>query len=97
MTELKFEWDEAKNIANQKKHGVGFDEAATVFSDELARLIPDPEHSTDEDRFILLGMSDRHRLVLVSHCERDTDLIRIISARKADKRERKAYESFHHA
>lgn len=97
MTELRFEWDEAKNTANQNKHGVSFDEAKTVFADELARLIPDPDHSAGEERFILLGMSKNFRLLLVSHYERDADLIRIISARKADRQERKEYEGFNNA
>ncbi len=86
MTELKFEWDERKNRSNQKKHGVSFNEAKTVFIDEFGRLIPDPDHSNDEDRFVLL---------IVCHCERNADIIRIISARKAEKHERKQYEEYY--
>ncbi len=95
MKELKFEWDERKNRLNQKKHGVSFNEAETVFIDEFGRLIPDPDHSNDEDRFILIGMSFRFRLLIVCHCERNADIIRIISARKAEKHERKQYEEYY--
>lgn len=97
MTELRFEWDEAKDRANQSKHGVSFAEAKTVFADDLGRLIPDPDHSEDEERFILIGMSKSFRLLIVCHCERGPDLVRIISARKADRQERKQYEGFIHA
>lgn len=97
MPELHFEWSESKDAANQTKHGVSFNEAKTVFVDELARLIPDPDHSLKEERFIILGMSGNFRLLVVSHCERGVDTIRIISARKADRRERKAYEGFNNA
>ncbi len=97
MSSLNFEWDEKKNASNQKKHGISFDEAKTVFADELGRLIPDPDHSEGEERFILMGMSSQLRLLTVCHCERSPDTIRIISARKADKFERKQYESYSHA
>ncbi len=97
MNSLKFEWDDNKNISNQKKHGVSFEEAKTVFSDELGRLIHDPDHSEGEERFILMGMSSQHNLLTVCHCERDLNTIRIISARKADKFERKQYEVYSHA
>ncbi len=99
MDELRFEWDENKNIINQKKHeGVTFEEAETVFTDIQARLIPDPEHSEGEERFILMGMSSRFRILLVCHCERDNgNTIRIISAQKADRSERKQYEDFYYA
>ena len=98
MDGLNFEWDENKNISNQKKHdGVTFEEAKTVFADELARLIPDPDHSVGEERFILMGLSSRLKLLLVSHCEVNSETIRIISARKADKSERKQYEGYAHA
>ena len=80
-------------MSNQKKHGVSFEEATTVFSDDLARLIPDPD-SEDEERFILMGMSTQSRILVVCHCERGIDVIRIISARKADKPQRKQYEGF---
>ncbi len=98
MDSLNFEWDENKNISNQKKHdGVTFEEARTVFTDELARLIPDPDHSVGEERFILLGLSSQLKLLVVSHCEINSETIRIISARKADKFERKQYEGYAHA
>ena len=96
MSNLSFEWDEKKDASNQKKHGVSFKEATTVFSDDLARLIPDPD-SEGEERFILMGMSSYSRILTVCHCERSPDVIRIISARKADKSERKQYEGYHHA
>lgn len=97
MSELSFEWDDKKNTSNQKKHGVSFEEAATVFSDELGRLIPDPDHSEGEERFILMGISSASRLLTIYHCERSSDIIRIISARKADKSERNQYEGYRHA
>lgn len=97
MSELYFEWDPAKNSSNQKKHGISFEEAKTVFSDDLARLIADPDHSTKEERFILLGSSIESNLLIVCHCIRDEDSVRIISARKADKKERKIYENFRYA
>jgi len=96
MSSLGFEWDAKKSASNLKKHGVSFDEAATVFSDDFARLIPDPD-SEGEERFILLGMSSRSRILTVCHCERSSDVIRIISARKAGKSERRQYEGYHHA
>ena len=95
MSELKFEWDERKNRSNQKKHGVSFREAETVFADEFGRLIPDPDHSVYEERFILMGMSSQFRMLIVCHCERNIDTIRIISARKAEKFEQKQYEDYH--
>ena len=97
MNSLNFEWDEQKNSTNKKKHGVSFEEAKTVFSDEFARLIPDPDHSEGEERFILMGVSSKFRLLVVCHGERSSDIIRIISARKADKSERKQYEGYRHA
>ena len=97
MNSLKFEWDENKNLSNQRKHKVSFEEAKTVFTDELARLIPDPDNSIGEERFILMGMSLQHNLLTVCHCERSSNTIRIISARKADKFERKQYEGYNHA
>ncbi len=91
-TELRFDWDPAKNAINLKKHRISFDEASTVFLDENALLIDDPDHSDDEDRFILLGLSSSLRLLLVCHCYRAEDgLIRIISARKADRLESQDY------
>jgi uncharacterized DUF497 family protein len=97
MDSLKFEWDENKNISNQKKHGVSFEEAKTIFIDELARLILDPDSSEGEERFILMGESLKSRLLTVCHCERGLDTIRIILARKADKYERKQYEGSRYA
>ena len=92
MVELNIEWDPQKAEANQEKHGVSFDEAATVFSDENGRLIPDPDHSEEEDRFILLGMSWSLRILVVCHCYREaSNVIRIISARKASRSERAQY------
>ena len=92
MGDLRFEWDEAKNKANRQKHGVDFEEAATAFADDRALLIADPDHSKDEDRFILLGLSAILRLLVVCHCYRtDDSIIRIISARKATVSEQAAY------
>ncbi len=95
MDELKFTWDENKALKNQEKHNVTFEEAKTVFFDDFGRLIPDPEHSEDEDRFILLGQSTQFKLLLVCHCYRESgEQIRIISARKASKYEQKQYRGF---
>jgi uncharacterized protein len=92
MSNLEFTWDQAKAHTNVKKHGVSFDEAQSVFFDEAARLRDDPDHSHDEDRFILLGMSAAPRLLVVVHAYREAGgVIRIISARKATPRERRAY------
>ena len=92
MADLEFTWDEAKARSNIKKHGVSFDEARSAFSDERARIIDDPDHSDDEDRFILLGMSANPRLLVVVYAYRDREAkIRIISARKAIPQERALY------
>jgi len=92
MSDLRFEWDDRKNKANSRKHGIPFEEARTVFLDESARLIPDPDHSSEEDRFILLGLSIKPRVLVVSHCYRESEnVIRIISARKATAAERSEY------
>jgi uncharacterized DUF497 family protein len=92
MNTLQFEWDERKAVANERKHGVSFEEARTAFFDERARLIDDPDHSEDEERFVLLGVSSTLRLLLVCHCYRAEDrVVRIISARKATPRESKFY------
>ena len=92
MPALHFEWDDRKAAANLKKHGVSFEEARSVFVDERARLIDDPDHSEDEDRFVLLGLSSALRLLLVCHCYRsEGGVIRIISARKAAPRESRSY------
>ena len=97
MNELVFEWDPKKSASNRKKHGISFEEAKSVFTDQFARLIADPDHSDNEDRFILLGVSIHSRLLVVCHCVRTINSIRIISARKADKQERNLYEEFNHA
>ena len=92
MTSLRFEWDDRKEKANIKKHGVSFDEARTIFYDENAIQFFDPDHSEDEDRFIRLGMSFKLRVLIVCHCFRESEeVIRLISARKADKLEQKEY------
>ena len=89
-----FEWDENKNRINQNKHKVSFEEAQTVFFDEEALLISDPDHSEDEDRFILLRISFEANTLVVVHCYRENDsVIRIISARKATKSEREQYDA----
>ena len=93
MAGIRFQWDERKNSSNQQKHGVSFDEAATVFADENALVIPDPEHSQSEDRFIILGLSAALRMLVVCHCYRQaSDIIRILSARKATRKEQLQYE-----
>ncbi|MBI3850789.1 MAG: BrnT family toxin [Verrucomicrobia bacterium] len=88
---LRFEWDANKAKGNLAKHDVSFEEASTVFGDPLSLTIPDPTHSQAEDRFILLGHSHQRKLLVVVHTERG-DNIRIISARRASRRERKSYE-----
>lgn len=89
---INFEWDPAKAKANARKHGVSFEEALSVFHDEFAVQFFDDDHSSDEERFLLLGMSTEARLLLVCHCEREAgNIIRIISARKATKRESAFY------
>ena len=88
---LQFEWDDNKARTNLAKHGVSFGEASTVFADPLSITIADPEHSQAEDRFILLGRSHRRLLLVVVHTERG-DRIRLISARRASRNERKQYE-----
>ena len=89
---LTFEWDDKKAYQNIKKHGISFEEATTVFGDPFSITIYDPLHSKEEDRFVILGMSNKNRILVVVHTERN-DRIRIISARKATKKERKQYES----
>jgi hypothetical protein len=94
MNELKFEWDKKKAASNLKKHGVSFDEARSVFYDEQAIQFYDPEHSEDEDRFILLGTSYKLKTLVVCHCFREQETkVRIISARKADNEEAQVYWS----
>lgn len=87
-----FEWDENKNRINLQKHGISFNEAVTVFRDDNALIISDDEHSEQEERFIILGLSNSPRLLVVCHCYRESDsIIRIISARKANKHESDQY------
>lgn len=92
MASLKFSWDALKNKTNQKKHGVSFEEAQTIFFDENALEYFDPDHSEDEDRFLMLGLSYRMRVLVASYCYRkDYSEIRIISSRKATNKEQKVY------
>jgi len=92
MKYIEFEWDEAKNLTNQQKHRISFEEAKTVFYDQNARLIDDPDHSENENRFILLGLSSNIKMLVVVHTYRENDkIIRIISARKAIKSETQFY------
>jgi hypothetical protein len=95
MKSIQFSWDENKAKSNLAKHKISFDEAKTVFDDDNARLIPDPDHSEDEDRFILLGLSCKLKVLTVVHCYKDDENnIRIISARKSTKNEEKQYKEF---
>ncbi|MBN1275886.1 MAG: BrnT family toxin [Deltaproteobacteria bacterium] len=92
MTEIIFEWDNKKDKTNKRKHGVSFEEARTAFYDENAIQYFDPDHSDEEDRFILLGLSYKLKVLIICHCFRENDsVIRIISARKADKDEEYGY------
>jgi len=92
MSNIQFEWDESKSRESKRKHRVSFDEAQTVFLDENAIRYYDPDHSEDEDRFIMLGMSFKLRLLVVCHCYRSDDkVIRIVSARRANKKEATIY------
>ena len=92
MADIRFEWDQRKSAANRRKHGVSFEEAATVFSDENALLLSDLGHSDEEDRFVLLGLSASLRTLVVCHCYRKHEkVIRIISARRATRTERTQY------
>lgn len=93
MNDLYFDWDENKNLANVKKHNITFELAKSVFYDDMGILIHDPDHSIDEDRFILLGMSEDANILVVCHCFREHNVIRIISARKATKNEDKQYKN----
>ena len=95
MEYITFEWDENKNAINKQKHQISFEEAQTVFDDPNAIMIPDTEHSEEEERFILLGFSNNVKLLVVCHCYRQSDtVIRIISARKATKNEARQYHDF---
>ncbi len=92
MFDLRFEWDEEKHSLNKRKHGLSFTEAQSVFADEKGLLLDDPDHSHDENRFILLGLSSNLRILVVSHTHRKNDtIIRIISARKATRSEQEQY------
>ncbi len=92
MKSLRFVWDRRKDLLNQRKQGISFEEAQSAFHDERATVYFDPDHSEDEDRFLLLGMSFRLRVLVVCHCHRESEsIIRIISARRADRREEAAY------
>jgi uncharacterized DUF497 family protein len=92
MNELSFEWDSKKAELNESKHGVSFDEAKTVFYDERALVIPDPDHSRIEERFVIMGMSTLSRVLVVVHCFRgNNNVIRIISARRAGSKEMQPY------
>jgi hypothetical protein len=88
---LRFQWDPVKAAGNLAKHGVSFEEASTVFADPLGRIVNDPRHATEEPRYVLLGHSERQQLLAVMFTER-AETIRLISARKATRRERRAYE-----
>ena len=93
MKTISFEWDEKKNHSNIQKHKISFEEAKSVFNDLHARLIPDPDHSDKEERYILLGLSDDLKTLIVCHCYRENStVIRIISARKANRHEKSDYE-----
>ena len=92
MAEIRFQWDERKQTENKRKHGIDFEEAQTVFQDNRALLIEDPDHSVDEDRFVLLGLSFSLRTLVICHCYRENEeVIRIISARRANPTERIEY------
>lgn len=92
MHGIAFEWDPKKESANRHKHGVGFAEASTVFGDPLSITIPDPDHSVDERRFVIIGMSSKQKLLVVVHTIRGIQTIRLISARIAGRHERRNYE-----
>ena len=92
MHDIEFTWDKSKSRINLKKHGISFEEAKTVFLDENARVIYDPDHSINDDRFVILGISARLRILVVCHCYKEGEsIIRIISARKANKKEQNQY------
>jgi len=91
VSQLRFSWNEQKARSNERKHGVSFEEAETVFLDDEALLLDDPDHSWDEKRFLLLGLSASSRVLLVCHCFLDEDTVRMVSARRATKPERRQY------
>ncbi len=88
---MHFTWDENKNQINQKKHGISFEIAQTVFYDDDAILFDDPDHSIEEERFLIIGVSAKEKICIVSHCYREEDVIRIISAREATTKEKQIY------
>jgi uncharacterized protein len=95
MEEITFEWDSNKAQTNERKHGISFEETKTAFYDRNARVLDDPDHSQDEDRYILLGLSESFGLIMVCHVYRENDMcIRIISARRATKTEQQQYQGF---
>ena len=95
MDDIKFEWDENKFITNQKKHKISFEEAKSVFYDDNAKCRSDPDHSGEEERFIILGLSRKANLLVVCHCYRASDtVIRIFSARRATPNERREYAKY---
>ena len=97
MKTISFIWDQQKDTENRRKHKISFEEAQTVFTDPNARMIFDPDHSDQEDRFVILGISSALRLLVVCHCYSENDMvIRIISARKATKQEQNQYGGFYH-
>jgi len=95
VADLRFDWDPSKARANLRKHGISFDEAETVFSDDYALVLPDPDHSSpDEERLLLIGLSAALRVLVVIHCElEDGNIIRLISARRATRSERAQYDA----
>lgn len=94
MDDLRIEWDAAKARVNTLKHGVTFEEAETAFYDDYAIVVPDPEHSSSEERFLLIGLSSALRVLVVVHCEADNgDVIRLISARRVTRSERAQYDA----
>ncbi len=93
MDTINFEWDENKNEINKKKHGLSFETAQEVFYDEFAVVFDDPDHSVGEERFLIIGMTESSKICIVSHCYRNSDnIIRLISAREATKKEKKIYQ-----
>jgi uncharacterized DUF497 family protein len=95
VADLRFDWDPSKARANLRKHGISFDEAETVFSDDYALVLPDPDHSSpDEERLLLIGLSAALRVLVVIHCELEGgNIIRLISARRATRSERAQYDA----
>jgi uncharacterized protein len=91
---LYFEWDDEKAVKNLEKHGISFEEASTAFGDPRSLTIDDPDHSTDEQRYVLLGRALTGRLLVVVHVERDEERIRLITARRANRREQRVYERY---